>query len=311
MVKVPRRLRVESLETRRLLATLLEPPAPLSCLGHSHTPMTEVSVAVEAQNLSGLRGAEFEFRYETAKMDLDPQSIKLGSAWQGKASMVSNIDDLAGTIRIFVYSANPIASSAGELVELEFDVVDHMAADIASRVELMKFELNEGQIGSTPRLVFEADKPMFPPPRLPDPLPRAPSLRLPSLPHHPRPEHARPEHPLAEHPLAEHPRPEHPRPEHPLAEYPWADHGWRRHAGDETQGERDAAQREPAPVQATAPERTERLPPQARVLATRSGRPLEKQQRLPPPASVLFYAGAFEGRAAVELTELKRRGPRS
>ncbi len=156
MAMFSRRLRVEILEGRRLLAGVLEIADMEACREHETIDTAPASVAVLADNLEGLRAAEMRFTYDSKEFDVDSDSIKAGAAWQNKASVVSKVDQAAGTIDVFVFSANPITSSEGQLLEVEFDVVDQLARDVSTHIELTKFELNEGAITSLPALEYQS-----------------------------------------------------------------------------------------------------------------------------------------------------------
>jgi hypothetical protein len=167
MAKTPRRLRLESLETRQLLAGLvgLEQSGGLS--ESASVLNTSSVVAVTAENLQGLRSAEVQLNFEAGELDVAAASVKAGAAWQGKASIISKVDEASGTLNVFVFSVNPIATSDGELLAVEFDVSDEMAEDVSTQIALTKFELNEGTIDSPPALHFDAEL------EVPSPVPEA------------------------------------------------------------------------------------------------------------------------------------------
>lgn len=157
MAKTPRRLRLESLETRKLLAGLLGPDRM-----EDHQELVSKSTvpsvfAVTAENLEGLRSAEVHLNFEASELDVAAASVKAGAAWQGKASVISKVDEATGTLNVFVFSVNPIAIPEGELLAVEFDLVDELATDVSTQIALTKFELNEGAIESTAALLFEAE----------------------------------------------------------------------------------------------------------------------------------------------------------
>lgn len=152
-----RRLRLESLETRQLLAGLLGPDRVEDYQELVSKATVPSVVAVTAENLAGLRSAEMHLSFEAGELDVTAASVKAGTAWQGKASVISKVDEAAGTLNVFVFSVNPIAMPEGELLAVEFDLVDELATDVSAQIALTKFELNEGVIESPAELWFEAE----------------------------------------------------------------------------------------------------------------------------------------------------------
>ncbi len=152
-----RRLRLESLETRQLLAGLFGPDRVEDYQEAASKPTVPSVFAVTAVNLEGLRSAEVHLNFEAGELDVTAASVKAGAAWQGKASVISKVDETTGTLNVFVFSVNPIANPEGELLAVEFDLVDELATDVSTQIALTKFELNEGAIESPAELLFEAE----------------------------------------------------------------------------------------------------------------------------------------------------------
>lgn len=129
MSAIARRLRCELLEGRRLMAGDLEGAMQLS---------------IEATQLDGLRSAEVRLQVDQS-LDLTPGDVHPGDAWDGQASIVTNIDQAAGLVTIFLFSVAPVEKSGGSLVDIELNVSDALARDI-SAASLQKVRLNEGSI---------------------------------------------------------------------------------------------------------------------------------------------------------------------
>ncbi len=166
MASLLRQLRFEILESRKLLAADVFIGKQSFCdvdVGQEFKIIDEsgdkTTVEVQASNLIGLRGAEFRFHFDTSAFDVESHSVKAGAAWRGKASVVAKIDDSAGTLDVFVYSANPITIDSGDLIEFDMKIdtnmVDCIANAMASKVELTKIELNEGEIHPSAHLIVE------------------------------------------------------------------------------------------------------------------------------------------------------------
>ncbi len=136
MAAIAQRLRYEVLESRRLAATDLA---------------SSLSFAVDSNGIEGLRAAEIQVRYDPHKMTLEEVDIQAGNVWKGGASVVSRIDEVVGSVNIFLFSAQPIKSDYGDLVELKFDISDDLAADV-SFAEITKLRLNEGAIEAAAQL---------------------------------------------------------------------------------------------------------------------------------------------------------------
>lgn len=134
-----RRLRYELLETRDLLTAV---QIPHEIVGHSGH---RVIVPVDIDDATGVRAAEIRIEYDTAQLDVKPKDIAAGAAWAGKAIAISNVDEPAGVITVFVFSTENLAGGSGSLIDVAFTV----RADVRgmkATVDLAEVRLNEGQI---------------------------------------------------------------------------------------------------------------------------------------------------------------------
>lgn len=148
-----RRLAIQSLEGRRLLAAV-QIPDDLTA-----APAEVVSVPVNIDTSAGIRGAEIRLSYDTTMLDLDDDDIELGSVW-GSASdtqITANVDDAAGTVVIFVSSSSELADLSGSLVELPFSVDGDAVVNSTFVFDLTQVRLNEGQIAVDPAPVSGDD----------------------------------------------------------------------------------------------------------------------------------------------------------
>lgn len=132
MAAITLRLRCEVLESRRLMAADLGAP---------------LSIAVESSGLEGLRAAEIQLNYDPRSLNIEAADIRPGAAWKEQASLVTNVDADAGSVRIFLFSIEPIDTQRGKLVDLHFEVNEGNAIDRSS-VALSHIRLNEGELES-------------------------------------------------------------------------------------------------------------------------------------------------------------------
>ncbi|QDV23130.1 cohesin domain-containing protein [Aureliella helgolandensis] len=162
MGKLSRRLSLESLEARKLFAGLVGTESAGFC-GPVRPPASEeIRLSVETSRTEGVRAAELQFEFDPSKFQLAPSDVTPGEAWQGKATLLTNIDHQAGLVSVLVYSSVAIQSDATDLVHLDLDLVDELAADVAADFVLKNLELNEGMVESPAELVLSE-------PRLPSP----------------------------------------------------------------------------------------------------------------------------------------------
>ena len=145
-----RRLRYELLETRDLLTAV---QIADGVVGH---PAGHVTVPVDIDDATGVRAAEIRIEYDTAKLDVLAKDITAGSAWNGKAIAMANIDEQAGTIVVFVFSAERLTEGTGSLIDVSFRIRSDVRVTKAT-VDLVEVRLNEGQIELTATPVSGVD----------------------------------------------------------------------------------------------------------------------------------------------------------
>lgn len=148
-----RRLSVESLEGRRLLAAVNIPDDLTSA------PDAIVSVPVNIDSATGVRAAEIRLNYDTSVLDLDADDIDFGSIWGtgSDTQVTANVDDAAGTVAIFVSASSALTDVSGSLVELPFSVANDAVVDSTTVLDLTQVTLNEGQISVDPAPVSGSD----------------------------------------------------------------------------------------------------------------------------------------------------------
>jgi hypothetical protein len=134
-----RRLRYELLETRDLLTAV---QISDEIVGHSNSRIT---VPVEIDDATGVRAAEIQIEYDTARLVVQPKDIAAGSAWAGKAIALANVDQPSGVITVFVFSTGSLAGGSGSLIDVSFTIRPDVRATNAT-VDLAEVRLNEGQI---------------------------------------------------------------------------------------------------------------------------------------------------------------------
>jgi hypothetical protein len=152
MNKRSRRLSIQPLESRRLLAAV---DIPDSLTGAA---AAIVSVPVNIDNANAVRGAEIRISYNTTLLDLDANDITAGSVWTGNDTQVTaNVNDAAGTVVIFVSASAGLPTSSGSLVVLPFRIAGSAAIGSTAALDLTSVTLNEGQIDVTPAPVAGTD----------------------------------------------------------------------------------------------------------------------------------------------------------
>ncbi|WP_442507383.1 cohesin domain-containing protein [Novipirellula sp. SH528] len=151
--KKTRRLGLESLELRRLLAAV---DIPDDLTGAA---AAIVSVPVNVDDAAGIRGAEIRLSYNTNLLDLTPDAITAGSVFNGSqdTQVTANVDDAAGTVVIFVSVSAGLSSTSGSLVELSFSIASNAAAGSTAVFDLTQVVFNEGQIPVNPAPIAGAD----------------------------------------------------------------------------------------------------------------------------------------------------------
>jgi hypothetical protein len=148
-----RRLSIQSLEGRRLLAAVNIPDDLTSA------PDAIVSVPVNIDSATGVRAAEIRLNYDTSVLDLDADDIDFGSIWGtgSDTQVTANVDDAAGTVVIFVSASSALTDVSGSLVELPFSVANDAVVDSTTVLDLTQVTLNEGQISVDPAPVSGSD----------------------------------------------------------------------------------------------------------------------------------------------------------
>ena len=148
-----RRLSIQSLEGRRLLAAVNVPDDLTSA------PDAIVSVPVNIDSATGVRAAEIRLSYDTSVLDLDADDIDFGSIWGtgSDTQVTANVDDAAGTVVIFVSASSALTDVSGSLVELPFSVANDAVVDSTTVLDLTQVTLNEGQISVDPAPVSGSD----------------------------------------------------------------------------------------------------------------------------------------------------------
>jgi hypothetical protein len=150
-----RRLRFEKLEQRKVFAAdiVSESLADAISKPYSSSDAIELPEPIESD---GVRAAEVRIQFDPLAVQPDLSTIKAGDAWNGKASVVANVDEVAGTLVAFLFTTRPITGQ-GNLLELEFKsaVSDEVGVSPAS-IGIEQVRLNEGQIEATSDLTILA-----------------------------------------------------------------------------------------------------------------------------------------------------------
>lgn len=149
----PTRLLVEPLEARRLLAAVNVPTTLSGAAG------AVVAAPIQIDSASGVRAAEIRISYDTDILNIDSNSIQAGTVWASNSDtqVTANVDDAAGTIVLFVTSANSLSNIAGSLAVLNFTIVSGATSGDTATLNLTSVRLNEGAVAVTPAPAVGAD----------------------------------------------------------------------------------------------------------------------------------------------------------
>ncbi len=142
----PRRLRLENLETRRLLAAVNIPDDLTGQVG------AQVAAPVLIDSAQGIRGAEIRIQYDPSLLTLTPANITAGTAWGAAddTQVVANVDQATGTVIVFISAPEGLPDVDGSLVVFAFGVRQSAEAGVETVIDLVGVRLNEGAIPVNP-----------------------------------------------------------------------------------------------------------------------------------------------------------------
>jgi|GEM_PF-2043680 len=153
MSTLARRLRLENLESRRLLAAVHIPDDLVGQVG------AEVAAPVVIDSAQGVRGAEIRIKYDPTLLTLTPADVTAGTAWQSveDTQVVANVDQATGTVTVFVSASAGLPDVQGTLVVFAFDVRDQATPGTETAIDLVEVRLNEGAIVVNPSPIAGPD----------------------------------------------------------------------------------------------------------------------------------------------------------
>ncbi|MDM4019172.1 cohesin domain-containing protein [Roseiconus lacunae] len=151
---IRRRPNFQSLTARRLLAAV-DIPDDLTA-----APAATVSVPVNIDDATGVRGAEIRLEFDPDLLELNQDDVTAGEIWDGASDtqVTVNIDQATGSVVIFVSASAAITSGEGSLVELNFSVADTATIGDTSDLDLTSVVLNEGQVAVSPAPISGSDQ---------------------------------------------------------------------------------------------------------------------------------------------------------
>ncbi len=149
----PTQLNLENLEFRRLLAAV---SVPGDLTGNV---AAIVAAPVNIDTATGVRGVEIRLNYNTAILNLDSAAVSAGSLWAANSDtqVVANVDDVAGTVVVFVSSSAALGNISGSLVQLNFTIASGATVGDTAALDLVSLILNEGAIAVTPAPIAGSD----------------------------------------------------------------------------------------------------------------------------------------------------------
>ncbi|GAA5508311.1 cohesin domain-containing protein [Novipirellula caenicola] len=147
------KLGVQQLESRRLLASVSLPTA-IAESSYDDSAPAEVSTPIEVSGAQGVRAAEVRIQFDPNEVTTDTTRIQAGSLWNGRGTVIANVDEHSGTIVAYVYSTQPVAEDAGGLIDIGFAVKPDRISEKTIDIDLQQVRLNEGQISlaQTPKV---------------------------------------------------------------------------------------------------------------------------------------------------------------
>ena len=153
MSTLARRLRLENLESRRLMAAVNIPDDLVGQVG------AEVAAPVVIDSAQGVRGAEIRIKYDPTLLTLTPEDVTAGTAWQSveDTQVVANVDQATGTVTVFVSASAGLPDIQGTLVVFAFDVRDQATPGTETAIDLVEVRLNEGAIVVNPAPIAGPD----------------------------------------------------------------------------------------------------------------------------------------------------------
>jgi hypothetical protein len=153
MRPLTRRLRLENLESRRLLAAVNIPDDLVGQVG------AEVAAPVVIDSAQGVRGAEIRIKYDPTLLTLTSEDVTAGSAWESveDTQVVANVDQATGTVVVFISASAGLPDVEGSLVIFAFAVRDQAAPGTETPIDLVEVKLNEGTIPVNPAPIAGPD----------------------------------------------------------------------------------------------------------------------------------------------------------
>lgn len=130
---------------------------PITTNHNGSTVAAEVSTPIDVSGADGLRAAEVRIQFDPNEVTTDASQIRSGSIWGGKAAVIANVNQEAGTIVAFVFSVNPVASGDGELIDIDFTPQPNAQHDGSIVIDVQKVRLNEGRISLTTEPIVGPD----------------------------------------------------------------------------------------------------------------------------------------------------------
>lgn len=148
-----RRLRLENLESRRLLAAVNIPDDLTGQVG------AEVAAPVVIDSAEGVRGAEIRIKYDPNVLTLTAEDVTAGTAWQSveDTQVVANVDQATGVVTVFVSASAGLPDIEGSLVIFAFVVREQATPGTETAIDLVEVKLNEGSIAVNPAPIAGPD----------------------------------------------------------------------------------------------------------------------------------------------------------
>jgi PKD repeat protein len=138
---------------------IVRPPIvadPLVRLATGHgLPGEVVPVGVLIDDASHLQTVDLEIRYDSSMLDVSRTAVRPGALAPG-ATLLANVDDANGRIRVSLLLKQPLSHGSGSLVDIDFQIRAN-AHQGSTSLDLVSVMLNEGSLILTVEPVHGAD----------------------------------------------------------------------------------------------------------------------------------------------------------
>ena len=110
-------------------------------------PGSTSHATADIDDAAGLQAFDFTITYDTALLDLSNADVSLAGLTATDWSLVSNVNDVAGEIRVVVWATEPLGGGAGSLLDMAFQVL--AGAETGTTPLDLEVQFNETMLDTT------------------------------------------------------------------------------------------------------------------------------------------------------------------